>query len=313
LPSSSLVEWAILVPRAPALTQIDASLSLEPTAAADLGTCQQEARDTILSSFERVDFSRLYFGTEFCERLIPRESDVRRACDVAAARHLAFSYLTPYVTDRGLARMRPALEYLASRRDDRIEVVVNDWGTLRLLRREFPALRPVLGRLMNRMLRDPRIAGALVRGDAPEDARRALRQSGLTAGIYRRFIGSFGVTMVEFDHVVQGLEMDFRQLGVGAALYIPYGYVATGRVCMIGAVSLPTNQSFDVASPCRRECRRHTLSFVAPDSPFDRGQTFLQRGTTHFYAQDAASVMSAARMVERLGISRIVYQPTLPI
>lgn len=308
-----MVDWAMLVPRADALVQIDAHLSLEPTATGALGQCQREARDAILGSFERVQFSRLYFGTEFCERLLPRVRDVQRACDVAAARNLAFSYVTPYVTDRGLARMRPALHHLVSRRDDRIEVVVNDWGTLRLLRREFPALRPVLGRLMNRMLRDPRIAGALTRADAPEDARRALRESGLTAGIYRRFIGSLGVTMVEFDHVVQGLDMDFRQLGIGAALYIPYGYVATGRVCMIGSMALPTNRSFDVASPCRRECRRHTLSFAAPDSPFDRGRTFLQRGTTHFYAQDAASVASAAGMVERLGISRIVYQPTLPI
>src|SRR5437867_3594050 len=78
----------------------------------------------------------------------------------------------PYVTDRGLARPRPLLEAAASERGEGTEVVVNDWGVLRLVRREFPGLRPVLGRLMNKMMRDPRVAPFYSGG--PDDARRAL-------------------------------------------------------------------------------------------------------------------------------------------
>ena len=56
------------------------------------------------------------------------------------------------------------------------EVVVNDWGVLRLVRREFPGLRPVLGRLMNKMMRDPRVAPFYSGG--PDDARPGRRGGG---------------------------------------------------------------------------------------------------------------------------------------
>lgn len=309
-----MVEWAIVVSRARDLDRLDAALNLHTTCGGRLGEFQTRAREATQAAFGSPRFTRLYFGNEFCERLVPTVGEVRRAYDAATAGNLRFSLLTPYVTDSGLLRLRPLFDWLAALNSQAVEVIVNDWGVLHLIRRDFRALRPVLGRLMNRMLRDPRIAASFATAQAPSAALQALQQSGVTAAVFRMFLARASVTRVEFDNVIQGLDMNFGELGLAASLYVPYGYVATGRACPIGSLPLPKEEKFDVASPCRQECQLYTLRFQYSDSPFDnRDQEFIERGNTYFYAQDPPMIEAAAQMVERLGISRLVYQPRLPM
>lgn len=311
-----MTEWALAVSRTGDLdlAALDARLALAPAARGRLGDLQAETRDAISRVFGPVRVSRLYFGNEFCERLIPGAADLRRAAEAASARGLDLTFLTPYVTDGGLERLRPALDLLAANPADGVEVVANDWGLVHLLRRDYPGLRLVLGRLMNRMLRDPRVTHYLASAPAPEEAHRALRQSGVTAPVFRRFLARLGVERVEFDHLPQGLDMDFRELGIAASLYLPYGAIASGRVCMIGSLHLPAPGKFDVESICRKECRLYTFAFECSSSPYaDRDQEFLEKGNTYFYYQDAGMMAAAAELVERLGIGRIVYEPGLPM
>ncbi|MBI4476425.1 MAG: hypothetical protein HY654_04585 [Acidobacteria bacterium] len=309
-----MVEWAIVVSGAGDLDRLDAGLNLETTCSGRLGEAQTRAREATHAAFGAPWFTRLYFGNEFCERLVPSVGQVRRAYDAATAENLRFSLLTPYVTDFGLLRLRALFEWLAALNSQDVEVIVNDWGVLHLLGRDFPALRPVLGRLMNRMLRDPRIAAHFATARAPSAALQALRQSGVTSAVFRMFLTRASVARVEFDNLIQGLDMNFDELGVAASLYIPYGYVATGRVCPIGSLSLRKEEKFDVASPCGQQCQLYTLRFRYSDSPFDnRDQEFIEQGNTYFYVQDPPMIEAAAQMVTRLGISRLVYQPRLPM
>src|ERR1041385_645574 len=106
--------------------------------------------DELAQRFGPAQFTRIAYGTEFCENLLPSPEALRNV--VAAGRPLTF--LTPYVGDEGIAQLRRLLPELGE-----AEVVFNDWGVLRMLRREFPHLVPVQGRLLNKSLRDPRVTG----------------------------------------------------------------------------------------------------------------------------------------------------------
>ena len=76
------------------------------------------------------------------------------------------------------------------------EVVVNDWGVLGLVR-AHPSLTPVLGRLLTRMLRDPRLPPDRLEAEAPST--RALQQSSVTSPPFQGLLRSFGVRRVELD------------------------------------------------------------------------------------------------------------------
>ena len=49
---------------------------------------------------------RVYFGHEFCQRLLPSAGDVTAAARSAAERGRAFTLVTPFVSNAGLARVR---------------------------------------------------------------------------------------------------------------------------------------------------------------------------------------------------------------
>ncbi len=49
------------------------------------------------------NFSRLYFGNEFCQHLLPSVLEMEEALNFIGA--LDFTFVTPYVTDEGLMRL----------------------------------------------------------------------------------------------------------------------------------------------------------------------------------------------------------------
>ena len=92
-------------------------------------------------------YTRLYFGIEFCERLIPSVEEFKRALDYSRIHNLDISLVTPYVTDAGLSKLSSLFDYLTVNRID-CEVIINDWGVLNLINKKYRSLKPVLGRLL---------------------------------------------------------------------------------------------------------------------------------------------------------------------
>lgn len=309
------MEWALHVKGVRDVVEMGRrSGDLCPDRPGAFAPAQAAARAAVREIFGPVAFSRIYFGNEFCQHLIPTASLLARVYSAARAKGLAFTLLTPYVTDEGIEQLTPLFAFLAAQ-EERSEVVVNDWGVLRLLRREFPNLTPVLGRLLNKMLRDPLAAAYYcLHPFTPEPALAALRRSNLTIPAYQAFLKQHGIGMVEVDNVVQGIDMDFSALGVAAALHVPYGFVTTGRICLFASLNKPKAEKFTVSTTCSKECQRHHAECSCDGSPFE-GNPFvlLHRGNTVFCAQGEGHLRPALLRAEARGIERIAYQPEIPM
>lgn len=305
-----MLEWAVFISTGSDPNELK---SLENVSSAtELAPFQAEVRALVQQHCGCVEFSRVYWGNEFCQRLIPGLDRLRTHYSAITESGLGFSLVTPYVTNEGLEKLKPLFQFLVEQGD--AEVVVNDWGVLNVLRREYPQLKPVLGRLMNKMIRDPRVAQYYDTPGAPREALRALRESSVTAHAYRKLLENYGIEMVELDNLFQGIALHFDQLGLRGSLYIPYGYVATGRVCMIGSLHLPKHDKFCVDNVCRRECLNYVIEYCYSDSPFDnRDQRFFQKGNTVFYTHSDDMISWALLSAPGQGIRRIVYQPQFPM
>jgi hypothetical protein len=157
------------------------------------GASELDREPAVPAELERllgpVRFTRIAYGTEFCEHLLPSPDALRRV--VATGRRLTF--LTPYMSDEGIAQLRGLLPLLQD-----AEVVFNDWGVLRLLRKEFPHLTPVQGRLLNKSLRDPRVTTiyAETASASPESSLRVLQRSNLDNTTYLALLDRNGVRAV---------------------------------------------------------------------------------------------------------------------
>ncbi len=318
--AAALREWALHFPaerdpaRLPELIARDRSDALSASDWADPAAraVLEKGLPEILRA-KRAPFSRIYYGTEFCEHLIPGPERLRRILGaVRGLGSLEVSLLTPYVTDRGLERLRPLLATAAAETPG-AEVVVNDWGVLRMSRREFPELTPVLGRLMNKMMRDPRAAPFYAEG--PEDGFLALAQSSATLPLYRRFLRGLGVRRIELDSLYQGIELDLKRSGLRSTIYLPFGYVASGRICLSGSLHLPREDKFRFDLPCRHECQDYAVELKNSRSPYleSRDLSLFQRGNTVFYPQEGKYLDQALGSLDRIGIDRVVLELDVPM
>lgn len=262
------MEWALFIPRRESL-----HLAAEPWRKAG------EAKGIIRRLFGPVGFSRLYFGQEFCEKAIPGAEDLLEAVRESRLNKMDFTLVTPYVTEKELVNLEALLEELASR-EPGCEVVVNDWGVLYLLNRRFPTLKPVLGRLLNKMLRNPRLLQC-TGGRQPPDL--GLFRSCSLAGQYmEKLLKALKVGRVELDIPFQGLDDGLMQRGYKVSLYVPHACITTGRSCLIGSWGLEQSEKFRASGGgCSRECRFHRLEMhhlSLPAAAGDKNCRIIQTG-----------------------------------
>ena len=69
------------------------------------------------------------FGNEFCERLIPSKKQLEKVLYCTEKRDLAFTMVTPYVTNKGLKKLEAVISFVAAKKPQS-ELVFNDWGVL---------------------------------------------------------------------------------------------------------------------------------------------------------------------------------------
>lgn len=236
---------------------------------------------------------RLHLGNEFCERLIPSATVLRRAIGLAEAAGLKLTFATPSAHDAGLARLCRLLRLLPGG----AEVVVNDYGVLRLLRREFPALEPVAGRQLCKAIKDPRL---------PTEQWARLNPGGVDAPAFGGMLGRLGIRRIELDVPPYARPGDLRAGGLALSVHAPFGYAVRGRICRIGSLRFDGQAKFRPGLACSKECLRYACRMMRPGDWLDRDLESFQRGNTIFYRHDAGMRHAMWRAVANGWVDRIV-------
>jgi hypothetical protein len=306
------MQWCIHIAGAPDLS---GDLTIERFAlwqrGAGLSTVVRRTAELISEHFGAVSFTRCAFGNEFCEHLLPRADSLAAAVGAARERGLQFTFLTPYVSNAGISEVRARLPILP----DNTEVVFSDWGVLNLLKREFPRLVPVQGRLLNKSLRDPRVMGMYAETQAANGAAAAtldaLQRSNLDCASYTGLLERLGVGGVEMDNLPQDAAYDSP---LPLAVYLPFGFISTSRVCMAAGLHYRKADKFQPGAPCRHECQTHLVEYAYTNSPFaNRDQKFYLKGNTYFYMHTERMLKSLFEHAVAGHVSRLVFQPVLPM
>ncbi len=248
-------------------------------------------------------FSRLYFGNEFCQRLIPSHKELGQVMDFAREHDIAFSLVTPYVTNEGLKKWQTLIEKVAEV-NPQSEVVFNDWGILNAMKKLSGELEPVLGRLMTKIKRGPRLMNAIDK--LPPDAVKHLQSTNLSIPAYRKFLISKGIKRVELDNPLQDINLDGVGSDIHLSLYIPFAYVTTTRFCLVASCDIPERKGMVGIFPCKKECQKYTFTLDNPTMP----STLIRKGNTIFFKNDR--IPKADELAEKK-IDRLVIQPEIPI
>jgi len=243
------------------------------------------------------DFKRVHFGVEFCERLLPSAQELTDTLSEVACRGLPFTFVTPYVTEDGLHKVEKLLDLLPGG----TEVVFNDWGVFRLLHDGYQGLVPVLGRLLTKIKRGPRIMNFIDK--LPKDALEHLRSTNLGVPRYTQFLFANNIRRAELDNPLQGLNFNGVPQELKLSLHIPFAYVSTTRFCLTANCDDQEKKGFIGVFPCGRECRQYT--FFLDNAAMTT--LLIRKGNTIFFRN--ASVTDEIRSSH---IDRVIIAPEIP-
>ena len=247
------------------------------------------------------DFHRLYFGVEFCERLLPSPAQLAGALDFTMNQKKAFTLVTPYVTDSGLEQVEKLLILLSGSFPES-ELVFNDWGVFHLLKEKGLPLKPVMGRLLNKMKRGPRILP--VKEMIPPTSANYFMTPGLSIPAIQKFLLEQAITRVEFDNLLQGLNLEGITGDLHISLYLPFAYITTTRFCFMSSATGTDDFSIGVL-PCKKECQDYAFSLSNPVMT----TPLIRKGNTIFFSNEQIP----EEHIRSQRIDRIVVQPEIPV
>jgi hypothetical protein len=236
-----------------------------------------DLNDISLSSFDRI-----YFGAEFCDKKLPAPEEWDAAAGTARKSRLPLTLVTPYFTESGLERVTELLKHVA-RENAEAEIVVNDWGAFNFIRRELPSLRPVIGRVLVRQKKDPRIAHI-----RDVSMKEYFIKSLIDNRRFRDFLTREGAVRAELDNPLHGVDVQNKEHCPALSLYFPFVFLTTSRQCAPGSCEKCGNTKYVL----RNDLIGCELAYI---------------GRSQFYLNTDLSALRGG------GFSRLVYQYTLPV
>lgn len=231
---------------------------------------------------DNYHFNRVYFGNEFCERLIPSSKEIDQILDFCRIKNMPLTFVTPYCTDFGIQR----LSGIFSRLPKSTEVVFNDWGLLHSIKKN--QLTPILGRLLISIKRDPRIR--------PDSGNMEYYRMSNINTDFQDFIMDQGIFRIELDNVYQGYDYVPKEQ-MNFSMYYPYVYIATSRKCLFA-------KDREGIGACSIECNRYSLKAQVNSKNYSK---IIIKGNSQFYKND-----SKPKRLEKQNIDRLVFMPRLP-
>lgn len=242
-----------------------------------------------LSGIKKGYFSRVYYGAEFCESLIPGPGEIKEVLRLLKEQGLSLTFLTPYSTDAGVRKLEKALLVLP----EHTEVAFNDFGVFKKIKEMRPgSLRPILGRMMVKYKRDPRITTL----KTAKRFMKYLMSSNINPRQFQRFLLANQIKRIEIENSFQGYNFKLNR-DIRSSLYYPYVYISTAVRCVFKKIlNLPD---------CNHDCKGRSIKSSVRGVPVE----IITKGNTEFYFNDNLKVDNLLR---RLNVDRVVFFPKMP-
>lgn len=245
----------------------------------------------LLTKISSLNFSRLYYGNEFCGNLIPDIKDIKKLLNYLKNKPLKFSFVTPWCRDSDLEKTKKIFKLLP----EYSEIIFNDFGVFELIN-EFSnkKFKKIMGRLLVRYLRDPRV----ILLDRKRNKRliNYLMTSNINNSTFQLFLIENKIYRIEIENTFQGynFKLDRR---LSSSLYYPYVFVASTTKCLF-------KQDFD--SPyCKLQCKDKIITWKIKNL----AHKFIIRGNTEFYFHNKKL---KSKLMNQWNINRLVFMPKIP-
>lgn len=174
----------------------------------------------------------VYAGNAFCARGLPGADETLRIAAAAASANLSFHFCTPVMNETMLEKGRKLAEAL-EKNFPGVEIIANDIGFLATLKKDFPGLVPVAGRILAAQRTDPvvpKIISSEFKGEEGDKKIREMGHVSVNNSRFGDFLISLGVTRIEIQNPLQGVRPGNDKFLY--SLHTPFTYVSSTGTCV---------------------------------------------------------------------------------
>lgn len=195
-------------------------------------------------------FSRIYIGNEFCPLIFPDKNTLNKILDSALIENFDITISLPYIREKNINWVVKVLDNLkqwCNCNSKKIEIIINDWGILNLISSKYPDFIPILGRLLNKRKKDPRLVGKLGMYNLEE----CFIENNLNCNHFNEYLESLGVFRYEFETCRQKTRIPAGK----HSIHFPFYQMNTSQYCTLYAICEKYHRSRQVpVSTCSHYC-----------------------------------------------------------
>lgn len=243
---------------------------------------------------------RVYIGSDFCFHLFPTDSILKKLLDQAFSEGLGITICYPALSQRTLGNTKKSLQIIQEFCDKNhtvAEITINDVGMLEILKEEkITGLKPILGRLLNKRKKDPRMKYRMLMDEYKKDFGR----NNLTASHYIKFLHENNIDRFEFE------SFNFQnEIPAGThSLHFPFYQISTGSNCLLYAnCKNHTVAKQELPVSCPHYCDEFYFSFPKHLDMIGKYNSIFGIEKELFTNQETLDQYASA------GIDRLVFSP----
>lgn len=201
--------------------------------------------------------SRLYVGNEFCHNLFPDEKLLMKIIHKAWAENLNVTLSFTYIRECYIEKTKKIIEKLYSlcvENKKAIEVVINDWGMLQVIKDKNDFLVPILGVLLNKRRKDPRY----MYKKGYEEDKDLMAKNNLNSNLFGEFLLDNNISRFEFE----SCGYDILIPKGSHSLHLPFYVTNVSQYCPLYAMCHNGDRGKQIlVDQCPKYCEEYVFTY----------------------------------------------------
>lgn len=177
------------------------------------------------------DINRLYIGNEFCHNLIPEVKLLINMLEKAKREILQVTLCFTYMRDSYIGKTKDIIDKVynwCEKNNAVIEIIINDFGMLKLVEDKTDYFRLSLGVLLNKRKKDPRY----IYKKGYNENKKLIAENSLNSSVFNNFLKDHKITRFEYENC--GYKISIAE--GKHSLHIPFYQTNTSQYCPLYAM-----------------------------------------------------------------------------
>ena len=203
------------------------------------------------------NISRIYIGNEFCHNLFPSLELLMKMMDKAFNEKINITICFTYMRECYIKKNEEIINSIYKWcviNDKKIEIIINDWGMLKLCRGKEDYFDFNLGILLNKRKKDPRFAYK----KGYEENKKMLAENSLNNEEFRKFLNEYNIKRYEYESCTYKIKIPEGR----HSMHMPFYITNVSQYCTLYAMCSNLDRGKQVlVNNCPKYCRDYIFAY----------------------------------------------------